>query len=278
MKKILNQHTLAALALATFLAGSAVPAFADTNLNAHIGIGGSANASITTNLVGKITAIVQTALERADREIARRIDALTSLRARVNAMARISANDKSSLSSTIDAQINAMTALRSEIANDASSTNATSSLKTDIQSITKSYRIYALVLPQGSIEAAADRVLNVATMLTTLTTELQTRITAAQSAGHDMSTSVSAIADMNAKIADAKLQANAAVSAIANLKPDNGDQTIKTSNTAVLKDARAKVRAGQQDLVAARKDAGTIVKALLSVSVSASASSTTNVQ
>lgn len=119
-----------------------------------------------------------------------------------------------------------------------------------------------LIIPQGAIEAAADRVLDVAGMMTTLSTQLQTRITAAQAAGTNMDASVSALADMNAKIADANTQANAAVTEIANLQPDNGNATIQASNTAALKDARSKVQAGQQDLVAARKDAGAIVKAL----------------
>ena len=47
-----------------------------------------------------------------------------------------------------------MNTLQSQIDADAAA-DATSSLKTDIQSITKSYRIFALVIPQGTIEAAA---------------------------------------------------------------------------------------------------------------------------
>src|SRR5581483_9804890 len=108
--------------------------------------------------------------------------------------------------------------------------------------------------------AAADRALDVAQSLSTLAGQLQTRITAAQNAGHDMSASVTALADMNAKISDANTKANAATSEVAGLKPDNGDQTVMQSNLATMKDARSKIQAAQQDLIAARKDAGTIVK------------------
>ena len=232
------------------------------------GTGASAGATLRAAALAKL---ISNAQARADQEITRRITALNALSTRVNAMVKISASDKSSLSSNIAAQVTAMNNLQAQIASDAAA-NSTSSLKTDIQSITKSYRIFILIIPQGAIEAASDRVLDIAGMFATLSAQLQTRITAAQSAGNNMSTSVSALADMNAKVADANTQANAAVTEIASLQPDNGNTTIQASNTAALKDARSKVQAGQADLTAARQDAGTIVKALLAVKVSGSAS------
>jgi hypothetical protein len=112
-------------------------------------------------------------------------------------------------------------------------------------------------------------------MLAQLSDKFSARIAALPSG---TSASLSAtLADYNAKIADAKVQANAAVSEVANLKPDNGDTSIQQSNTAALKDARSKTQAAQQDIVAARKDAETIVKGLrgTGASVSGSASATT---
>lgn len=232
------------------------------------GVNVGAGATLRATALAKLIANAQA---RADQEITRRITALNALSTRVNAMVKISASDKSSLSSNIATQVMAMNTLQAQIASDAAA-NSTSSLKTDIQSITKSYRIFMLIIPQGAIEAASDRVLDIAGMFTTLSTQLQTRITAAQSAGNDMSASVSALADMNAKVADANTQANAAATEVASLQPDNGDATIEASNTAALKDARSKVQAGQADLTAARADAGIIVKALVALKVSGSAS------
>jgi hypothetical protein len=77
-------------------------------------------------------------------------------------------------------------------------------------------------------------------------------------------------------VTDATTQTNAAISAIANLKPDNGDATIKASNDAALKSARTKIQAAQQDIVAARKDVEAILKALHEVKGSANASTTVN--
>lgn len=279
-RKIISGVTVAAL----LLSGAALPVFAAGITSLGVGINASATATVggsgvavgagvNAHVTAAIAKLITTAQSRADEEITRRVNALDALNTRVNAMVKISDSDKSALSSNIATQITAMNTLQAQIAADAAA-NSTTSLKADIQSITKSYRIFILIIPQGAIEAAADRVLDVADMMMTLGTQLQTRITAAQAAGNDMSVEVSALADMNAKITDANTQANAAVSEVASLQPDNGSATVEASNTAALKDAHTKVQAGQQDLVAARKDAGTIVKALLALKVSATASST----
>ena len=198
---------------------------------------------------------------KATTEITNRVNALNALETRVNGMQKVSASDKSSISANLQAAITAMTTLQSQISTDQSSNN-TSSLKTDVQSITKDYRIYALVLPQGSIAAASDRVLTITDALTTLSGKLQTRITDEQNAGADMSAAVTALADLNAKGADATTQANSAVSGTASLQPDNGNTTIAQSNTAALKSARTDLRTAQSDIKTARQDASTIVQAI----------------
>ncbi len=287
MKINLTKLISAGAGIALLVSGIASPAFAQISAAAGInasasatvggtGAGAGANAGLGASLKASVIAkIITTATTRADQEITRRVNRLNDLSTRVNAMVKVSASEKASLSSTIAAQITMMNNLQARIAA-AAAANSTTSLKADIKSITKSYRIFVLIIPQGALEAAADRVLNVAGMLTTLSGKLQTRITAEQSAGVDMSTSVSAIADMNAKISDANAQANAAISETASLQPDNGDQTIMASNTATLKGARTKINAAQAELTAARKDAGTIVKALLAIKVSATVNGTTS--
>jgi len=204
---------------------------------------------------------LQNIVNRADQEIARRITALNALSTRINAMQRVSASDKSSLSSTIQTQINAMNTLQGQITADE---NSTTSLRTDIQSITTSYRIFILVIPQGAIEAAADRVMTIVSDMTTLGTKLQARITALGSSAS--ATLTSAMADFNTKVADANTQAQTAVSGVSGLQPDMGNTTVQQANTSALKEARSEIQAAQKDLIAARQDAGTIVKALLAQS------------
>jgi hypothetical protein len=107
-----------------------------------------------------------------------------------------------------------------------------------------------------------------------LGTKLSARITAAQSAGNNVTAATTALASFNAKVSDGSTQANAAITEVSSLKPDNGDATVMASNTATLKDARSKIQAAQQDFVAARKDAETIVQLFATFKVSANASTT----
>jgi hypothetical protein len=50
------------------------------------------------------------------------------------------------------------------------------------------------------------------------------------------------------------------------------------ANTAALKDARSKIRTAQKDLIAARNDAQTIVKALIQIGASATTPAATSSQ
>lgn len=259
----------------TLLVGLAAPALAqtgsvNTGVNANVtgtGVRANAEASVTA----KTSSLITTAKARAAQELDRRVASLNTLLTRVNAMAKVDATFKASLSSTVQAQITELTNLKATIDAD----TEVSTLKTGIQSITKSYRVYALVLPQATIGAAADRVQTLVTMFTTLGTKLQARISASTG---DTSAAVTAMADFNAKVADAQVQATAAINHIAGLQPDNGDKTIMASNTAALKQARADIRVAQQDFAAARKDVDVIIKALGSVNVSADANTTVQTQ
>ncbi len=236
----------------------AVPAQASllgTKLSAAASLNASSSAS---------TKLDTTAQAKADTEISARITALNTLLTRIGQMQRVSSSDKANLTTTLQSEISQMTALKAKIDSDTSNTT----LIPDIQSITKSFRIYVLVLPQGRITAAADRVMTIVTLLDTLSAKLQTRITAAQNAGQNMSAETTLVSDMNAKTADANTQAQAAVSEVSALQPDNGNTTIYNSNQAALKDARSKIAAATADLKTARQDAGSIVKIILSLKIS----------
>ncbi|MBU6321094.1 MAG: hypothetical protein KGI78_01320 [Patescibacteria group bacterium] len=212
---------------------------------------------------------IAAAQARAGEEIDRRIKNLAALSTRFGEMQKLASSSQATLSASLESQISALTALKAKIDAD----DSTTTLKADIQSIAKSYRIYALIMPQAALTAAAGRVENVANLLTQFSAKLATRI----GAGADASLQAS-LTDMNTKIADASVQAKAAVSGVASLAPDNGDQSVAAANTAALKAARAKIQAAQQDLVAARKDAGAIVKALGSAHAAVTASTTTSVE
>jgi hypothetical protein len=264
------------------VAAAALPALAQTVALSSVGVG--VNASATVSVVGikarlsaeasaALAARITTITDRADQEITRRVNALNALNARVVAMVRLSATDKNNLSSSIQSQITAMNTLQTQISADAAANN-TSSLKTAVQSITASYRIFMLILPQGTIEAAADRALTIVGIMNDVATKFSVRIQAAQSAGNNVTAAQTTLVDLNTKVSDANTQTTAATAEVASLAPDNGSSTIMASNTAALKDARSKIQAAQQDFIAARVDAETIIKDLAAFKVSAAASTT----
>ncbi len=268
-------NTTLAAALVALLAVS--PAYA-------LGLGVRANAQADFEAPGASTtrqarvearmdAHASDAQARAGKEIDRRMSALDDLASRISSMARVSGEVKTGISSTISAQVAALVELKAKIAAETDP----AALKADVQSITKSYRIFALVMPQGRISAAADRIKTSASTAAALSTKLGTRITAAQQAGKDVSALISARADMDAKITDASAQADAAVALVANLKPDNGDVGVKATNDQALKDARAKIQVAMKDLQQIRTDADTIVKGLKALGVSASVNASTSV-
>lgn len=269
MKTTTIATTAALLAL-----GLALPVCAqttETSLNARI----DARVGSTTVRAGaqaSVEARIATAKQHADQEIERRITMLTALDTRVQQMGRVSSSAKSGTSATVQAQIDSLTALKATI--DADSDIDT--LKTDIKSIAASYRIFLLIIPQGRIEVAADKIQTTAASFSTFAGKLEARISALQTSGTDVTTLSASLADMQAKTADAQAKASAAVSASASLKPDDGDQSVQAANAAALKEARADIAAAMQDLRDARKDAGSIVAGIKSAdgaSVGASASS-----
>lgn len=246
-------------------------AFAQTSAGVNAGIDLSgADIRPVASTGAKGIASLTTMKARADQEIDRRIKNLNELSTRIGDTKNISAGNKTSLQTSPNAEVSVLTTLKAQI--DAETVAA--NLKTEVQSIAKDYRVYMLVLPQGRIATANDRVSTITGIMQALATKLQARIAAAQNAGKNMTGAQSAYADMEAKIADAKTQAAAALSETANLVPDQGNATIQASNTAAIKDALAKIKAAEADLKAARADITTIIKAVKGVGPAATATTT----
>lgn len=220
----------------------------------------NASTSVGSASISKIIA-------RADAEIQRRITNLNALSTRIGEMKRLSSTEIASLQAGVSAQISQMNSLEATI----NAETTLSALKTSVQSITIDYRIYMLVLPQGRVAAAADRIQTIVADMQTLEPKLETRI---NSAGNP-SAAVSAYADMQTQVSNAASLASAAVSETVSLTPDQGNTTVEASNTAAIKDAASKIKTATADLVQARKDIATILQAVKgtgSVTASSSAS------
>jgi hypothetical protein len=258
-------NTNAAVQADVHVAGDGTSGRADTDAGAGVKIKAQANIKATVGVD-----MLSKAKEHADKEIDRRIDGLTKLSTRISNATHISAEGKTGITGMVTAQITELQSLKTKVDGEASTT----ALKDDIQSITKSYRIYALVMPQLALTAAADRVVDVADAMNGVAGKLEARLGADAAASSTVSGK--ALADMKAKIASAQQNASDAVNSITSLQPDNGDKTVAASNLAALKAARAKIQAAQADAVAARKDMKTILAELkISVNTSAGASATT---
>jgi hypothetical protein len=260
---------------AGLLVGSAAPALAlgigaDVHANLQASTSG-AKAGLRGDVKANIQATrIENAKKHADEELVRRTSALTELNTRIQSMTKVSASVKTTLTSTISSQITALTNLQTKIDAD----TATDTLKADIKSITDSYRIFMLIMPQVRIAAAVDVIGTVGDSMTAMGAKLQTRITAAQSAGKDVTALTSLLSDMTAKIADANVQANAALTETASLTPDNGDIAKMDANNVALKDARAKLKASGADMKTARQDIQKILQGLKAFHLDASASTT----
>lgn len=233
------------------------------------------NAAATVSAPGasasvKVSAAVARGKDRGDQEIDRRVKNLNVLVEKVQGMKNLSETDKTNIAATLTAQVTALQALRTKIDAD---TDA-ETLKTDVASITGSYRIYALIIPQGAIIASADRIVTVAGTLKLIAAKFDTRITAAASAGNDVTAVKKILDEYNAKILDSAVQAQGAVNDIVALVPDQNDATKQKTNTETLKAARAKIVAAQKDLQVVRKDADKIIAALKGMKVAATATTT----
>ena len=193
--------------------------------------------------------------------IDQRIKSLNDLSARVQGMKNVSDADKVTIQAGIQSQIADLDSLKGRIAS-SSADLSTSTLRTDLQSITQGNRVFALVEPRIRIIAQADRTQTIVSMMTAISGKLQARFassTASTTAANPSAQTL--VSDLNAKLADATAQAQAAVAEVTPLKPDNGDKSVLASNNSALKDARLKLQAAQKDIETARQDIQKIIGA-----------------
>jgi hypothetical protein len=238
------------------------------NINANVSASGTviatstarvqARAELKTERMASTTANKEAMMiQRADKEVQARIDSLNKVIAQIQNMKKVSDADKATVEATIQAEIDTLTSLKAKVDADTSTT----SLSVDLKSIAPDYRVYMLFMPQVRIMAAASRINDIASLMTTVQGKLQARISAlVASSSFDASGTVSIVSDISAKIADAQLQATNAVSVTSGLKPDNGDKNLAASNTAALKQGQADIKAGNADLRAGEKDLNSLVQ------------------
>jgi hypothetical protein len=254
----------ASLASIALLSIGVLPASAQT-LNTSAAVTASpTSVSVSANASMKLSDIIT----KANSDIAARITALNKLSARVAAITNESATEKANIAAEVQTNISGLTSLQAKIDADTDATTA----KTDAATIFGTFRIYALVIPQGWILASSDRIDTISGLMNSLGAKIQARITADQSAGKNVSALTAAYADMQAKMTDANSQSASASAGVSALVPDQGNATVAASNHTALVAARSDTKTATSDLVAARKDITTLLSGLKSLDASASAS------
>lgn len=213
------------------------------------------NTTTTTpTLKTQITdARVANLMGRADTEISRRITALNTIISKLTDIKHLTDTQKASFSSQISTEISNLTALKTKI--DADTDLPT--LKTDVQSIITSYRVFAFFVPQIHLLAASDKILNISDTMNDFATKLAGRITQAQNSGQDVTTIQTLLTDMQKNISDAKAQANNVITTVSALTP-----TGYPANLSDLQSSRKMLETARTDLVTALQDAKRIIQTL----------------
>lgn len=225
---------------------------------------GSNSAGIKPTIAAKLSSNLQT---RADREIQRRITSLNELIAKVGSFKRLSDTQKSSFTTQIQTEITNLTTLSAKIKADTDP----AVLKADVQSIVTSFRVYAFYMPQVRILVGANMVLDTSDSLSSLSGKLQTRVTAAKSAGQNTASLETSLADMQVKISEAKTQAEKIIADLSVLTPEGFPE-----NKTTLQAARTNLHSAITSLKAAGKDARQVIQGLMVMRTTESKSSSTS--
>ncbi len=230
---------------------------AETNTGTPTTTRNSDNVATDSTESTKLTANEATRLAnmktKGNAEISRRLATLSKLSSKISSATKLSGSDKAALTVQVNIETIALTALKAKLASETTLAAAIN----DVQAMVYDYRVYALLMPKIHLIRTADDQQVVQGKLTDLAAKLQTRITAAQTAGKNVTTLQTDLAQLQAQIALAKtISVNVETKVLALASTDyNTDHTVLNSYVTQLKTAH-------QDNQAAFQLAKTIVTGL----------------
>ncbi len=198
----------------------------------------------------------------ADKQLDLRIENLTKLKARVQQFKNLGDNDLSGILTVIDNVIVNFSNLKGYIEN----ATSTDSIQQAREALSKDYRVYVLIMPQLNIIAASDRMTTTVSMLNIVATKLENRLnnvaTSTDITSTNLASAKKALVELKTALAQAQTDAQAAVTLVAPLLPDQGDKDVAETNQKAIKDARAKIKSAHAGIVLAKKNSDDIVKML----------------
>jgi hypothetical protein len=241
--------------LFTVMAVAAAPVMAATATSSPSTVASTAFGCLAQHLAAKLNPSVSSLRAVGDCEIDRRLTTLGNLQTSVDNAAALTSADRSALTTILTNSKSGLGTLKGKI--DADSTVA--SLRTDINSISADYRVYALVSRQVNLGRSDDQIAATATRLTSAASEIQTAITTGQNAGKNEAAAAARLAAMQAAISAAQAQVNGQAALVLALTPA---QWNAGTATPVLNADRGAVATARGDLRAAGADARAAVRAL----------------
>ena len=213
------------------------------------------NSSTTIEKISK-------AKTTADKQLDQRIENLEKLKDKVNKFKNVSDNDKSSIIAIVDELISKLNILRNTI----ETATSTDAIKEARSYVTENYRVYALLNPELNIIASADRINTMISMMNIVGAKLETRLstlaTSSDITSANITSAAKALVDLKTKLVSAQTKVQESMKIVQPLMPDQGDKAVMESNQKALKDARAKIKLANTDLIGAKKDVETIMKIL----------------
>lgn len=208
-------------------------------------------AAMQENQQNRMEQQTNTRLERAEKEVTRRLTALQRLMEKIVAAENLSAELKTTLRTQIKTEVANLTTLQTKLQ------KGTALAESDVQTILNTYNAYALSVQKAHVLVAADRILVTVNLMHSQATQLQEKITVSQTAGNDVTELQRLLAAMENTMGEAETQAQNAIEIVTPLTP-----VEYTNNKTELQNARQMVRNGYQSLLSTRDDVNQMISIL----------------
>ena len=183
------KKSIIALSLIGLMGAGIAPVFAQS-VSPVATVTGSAKSGLLANVIAK-----------GDGYITQRLTTLNGNLTQINDAKRLSADAKTAFTTNVNTDISGLTTLKAKIDADTDLPTA----REDVKSIFTTYRVYALFDPQTHLLVAADTMTTTSDMLNDFADKLESRINQASASG-SVANLQTLLADMRAKITDAKTQ------------------------------------------------------------------------
>lgn len=134
--------------------------------------------------------------QRVNKEIDRRISALTKLLQRIQNDSKLTGDEKTNVSNDIQSDIDGLNALKTKV--DADSDINT--LKSDAKQVVTNFRVFAIATPKTRLLITIDNLQTVVSKITAFTPKLQTLIDSLKSQGKDVTSLQTSLDDINSRL------------------------------------------------------------------------------